>query len=72
MKNNMNKETKLLKALKMKYEYEKMDAQARMEIYLTSAVGIGEHSQITEEMDKLVSQYCDAEGKLEALLKIIN
>lgn len=68
----MNKETKLIKALQLKYEYEKMDAQARMEVYLTSAVGIGEHPQITEEMDKLVEQYCNANDKLEALTKMIN
>jgi hypothetical protein len=57
----------LVKALEAKYEAEKLDAVARLNVYLTNAVGIGEHPQHTEEMDKLVQQYVDAQDKLEGL-----
>ena len=53
----------LIKALKAKYQADKLDAVARLNVYLTNSVGIGEHPQHTEEMDKLVQQYVDAEDK---------
>jgi hypothetical protein len=43
-------------------------------IYFTSSVGIGEHPQHLEEMDKFVAQLAEAEDKLETLqaLKLID
>ena len=38
-----------------------------MEIYFEKAVGIGEHPQHVEEMDKLMCKIADAEDKLDAL-----
>ena len=49
-----------VQALKAKYQAEKLEAMATLEVYLTNAVGIGEHPQIIEEMDKLVSQLGEA------------
>jgi len=57
----------LIKALKAKYHAEQSDAVARLNVYLTNSVGIGEHPQHTEEMDKLVQQYVDAQDKLHGL-----
>ena len=57
----------LLEALSYKYMAEMKDAQARLYVYLNNSVGIGEHPQITEEMDKIVEQYTDAKDKLESL-----
>jgi len=57
----------LLEALSYKYMAEMKDAQARLYVYLNNSVGIGEHPQITEEMDKIVAQYTDAKDKLESL-----
>lgn len=68
--------TLLFEALKARYKADEIDAVARLSIYAKNAVGIGEHPQITEEMDKLVQQYVDAQekysavGEIESLLQI--
>ena len=58
---------KLKDALIKKYEAEIADAEARLYVYFTSSVGIGEHPQHTEEMDNLVTQLTDAKDKLETI-----
>ena len=58
-----------VQALKAKYQAEKLEAMATLEVYLTNATGIGEHPQIIEEMSKLVAIIADADGKLEVLGK---
>lgn len=59
--------SKLINALKLKYEAQKMEAIATLEVYLKNPVGIGEHPQIIEEMDKLVHVIADMDGCLAAL-----
>ena len=61
--------THLVKALARKYEAEIAQAKATMEIYLDNSVGIGEHPQHIQEIDKLLSNYCAAKEKLESLVK---
>lgn len=61
---------KLRKALMLRYEAQMADADARLGVYMTNSVGIGEHPQITDEMDALVAQYTDAKDKLETLSQI--
>ena len=63
--------TLLVKALKAKYQADQLDAVARLNVYLTNAVGIGEHPQHTEEMDKLVQQFVDAQDKESGLDEMI-
>lgn len=70
-KNNMKSQKLLFSALKAKYEADELDALARISVYSTNSVGIGEHPQITEEMDKLVQQYVDAKDKQNGLKEII-
>ena len=43
----------MIKALKKRYEAEVDVAKATIHVYLTKPVGIGEHPQIAEEIDKL-------------------
>jgi len=62
---------RLIEALEAKYKSEMLDALARLEIYLTNPVGIGEHPQHTEEMDKIVGQYMDGSDKLNALKEMV-
>ena len=62
-----NTDVLLLKALKSKYKAQVDEAKATLMIYFSNPVGIGEHPQHIEEMDKLVSQIADAEDKLEVL-----
>ena len=45
---------KLYSALIKKYEAEIAEAEAEILIYLSNPVGIGEHPQHIEEMDKFV------------------
>ena len=50
----------LCNALVSKYDYEYKSAEATIKIYLNNSVGIGEHPQHLEEMDKLVKLMVDA------------
>jgi hypothetical protein len=60
---------KLKEALVKKYEAEIADAEARLYVYFTNSVGIGEHPQHTEEMDKLVEQLTNSNDKLKTITK---
>ena len=59
--------TELLRALRLKYLQELQHGKATLSIYLDNPVGIGEHPQHLEEMDKLVEQMTNAEDKLATL-----
>ena len=54
-------------ALRARYEADIAEADATINIYLTNPVGIGEHPQHLEEVDKLLTKIADAKDKLEAL-----
>lgn len=60
-----------IKALIARYEADKLDALATLEVYLLNSAGIGEHPQILEEMDKLIDKLSTAEGKLETLKRYV-
>ena len=62
----------LFKALQKKYEAEIAHSTATLIIYFDNPVGIGEHPQHLEEMDKLVCQVATAEDNLQALNKHFN
>ena len=59
----------MINALKNKYRADYDIAHANLEIYLRGSVGIGEHPQHFEEMDKLVESMTAARDKLEVLNK---
>ena len=54
-------------ALRAKYIAMRLEAIATLEIYSKNAVGIGEHPQVIDEMDKLIRTIADTNGYLEAL-----
>jgi hypothetical protein len=58
---------KMYQALKTKYEFEMLDAESSLLVYFTNPVGIGEHPQHIEEMDKLIEKRANAKDKLENL-----
>ena len=58
---------KLLEALKKRYEGQIAEAYATINIYLLHPVGIGEHPQHLEEIDKLLGKIAEAKDKKEAL-----
>ena len=59
----------LVQALKSKYDADYQMHKANLDIYLNNPVGIGEHPQHFEEMDKLVESMTAARDKLEVLDK---
>ena len=62
----------IISALHAKYDADIAMADATINIYLDNPVGIGEHPQHLEEMDKLVSAIESAESKLSALNRHFN
>ena len=60
---------KIINALRKKYEAEIDVAKATLDVYLDKPVGIGEHPQHIQEIDKLLSNYCGAKEKLESLIR---
>ena len=64
----MNKiSQKMYEALTLKYRSEMAESEATLLIYFNNPVGIGEHPQHLEEMDKFVEKMTNAKDKLEML-----
>jgi hypothetical protein len=57
----------ILDALEARYEAEVSAAHAVINIYLENSVGIGEHPQHLQEVDKQLEKIAQAEEKLDAL-----
>ena len=57
----------MLEALERKYEARIASADVTIKIYLENSVGIGEHPQHLEELDKLIEKIANAQEKLEVL-----
>jgi hypothetical protein len=57
----------MYEALTLKYRSEMAEAEATLLIYFNNSVGIGEHPQHLEEMDKFVEKMTNAKDKLEML-----
>ena len=61
----------MLEALKKQYEADIAKTEATIKIYINSSVGIGEHPQHLEEIDKLIAKIAEAKDKLEAIEPLI-
>jgi predicted sugar kinase len=57
----------LLDALRKRYEAQIAEADATIKIYFENSVGIGEHPQHVDEVDKLIEKISTAEEKLEVI-----
>ena len=57
----------ILEALRARYEAEIAEADATINIYLNNSVGIGEHPQHIEEVDKLIEKIANAKEKIDVL-----
>ena len=57
----------IIQALEDKYNAQISEADATIKIYLDNSVGIGEHPQHLEEIDKLLQKIVDAEEKIKEL-----
>ena len=59
-------------SLEKKYQSQVDEMKATLMIYFENPVGIGEHPQHLEEMDKILEKLSAAEDKLENLKKFAN
>ena len=57
----------MYEALTLRYRSEMAESEATLLIYFNNSVGIGEHPQHLEEMDKYVEKMTNAKDKLEML-----
>ncbi len=57
----------ILNALRAKYEAEIAEADATPNIHLENSVGIGEHPQHIDEVNKLIEKIANAKEKLDVL-----
>ena len=63
----MDLRTIIIEALEKRYKAQIAEADATIKIYLEQSVGIGEHPQHIDEVDKLIGKVAEAEEKLRAL-----
>jgi len=57
----------MLEALIKRYQAQIAEAEATIEIYLSNSVGIGEHPQHIDELDKLFGKIAEAEDKVKVI-----
>ena len=57
----------MLTALEARYNAQIMEADATIKIYFENSVGIGEHPQHIDEVDKLIEKIAAVEEKLQVL-----
>ena len=63
---------KLLQAALSKYEANRDEALAILDVYLNNTVGIGEHSNLLEEVTKWTEALTEAEENIETLNRHFN
>ncbi len=61
----------MLEALKKRYEAQIAESLATLNIYINNPVGIGEHPQHLDEMDKLLQVMVDAEEKIKMIERYV-
>jgi hypothetical protein len=57
----------LLRATVSRFEADRQEAMAIIDLYLNSAVGIGDHPNIVHEIHKATKMLAEAEDALDAL-----
>ena len=57
----------IIQALEDRYNAQISESEATIKIYLENSVGIGEHPQHVDEVDKLIEKIANAEEKLKIL-----
>lgn len=61
----------LLEATRDRYESQLSMAKANLMIYLKNPVGVGEHSNITEEVNIMLRQIDDAQSMLDTIQEMV-
>ena len=57
----------IISALRARYEADMLEADATINIYLTNSVGIGEHPQHIDEVDKQLGKLSPCKRKNESI-----
>jgi hypothetical protein len=65
----INNSRALYKALISHYEAQRDEAVATLEVYFNNSIGIGEHSNILNELKKWTTKLSEAQEALDALKK---
>ena len=68
----MSVRSALIKALEDKYNAQISEADATIKIYFENSVGIGEHPQHVDEVDKLIEKIANDDEKLIILKEFYN
>ena len=61
-----------LNAARKHYEGVAAEAEVTIEVYLTNAVGIGEHPQIMEELRGQIELLTDARDNIDTITTLLN
>ena len=61
----------MLEALKKRYEAQIAESLATINVYVKHPVGIGEHPQHLDEIDKLLQVIVDAEEKIKMIERYV-
>lgn len=59
--------TRYVRALEAKYQAKVEEALATIDLYLTKSVGVGEHPDILDVLDKYVDMLDENQSKLDTL-----
>jgi hypothetical protein len=57
----------IVDALEKKYEAQMAQAEANIKVYMENPVGVGEHPNIVQEVEKLLKEIKDAKEMLDEL-----
>ena len=57
----------IVDALEKKYEAQMAQAEANIKVFMENPVGVGEHPNIVQEVEKLLKEIKDAKEKLDEL-----
>ena len=57
----------IVDALEKKYEAQMAQAEANVKVYMENPVGVGEHPNIVQEVEKLLKEIKDAKEMLDEL-----
>ena len=71
-KENIMVKNKLLLALRKRYEAQKAEGLANIDVYMQNPVGIGEHSDITDAIAEQISKVAEADDALLVLEENFN
>jgi hypothetical protein len=71
MKIKLNMREKLLNAILAKYNAEIELHRWNLEVYLTNSVGVGEHSDISDDVESKIARIAELEGKVATINSLL-